>query len=234
MGDCSRPRLLRRPTEASSVEPRGSAPFSIGHWPIHKAALSKPGVESVAVGLFWVQSRRMAKAFKFRLEPVLRFRERVEESVRTRFVEIQQIRNEKQTQLEKLQQEQADARKSMSEAKSGVLDVSRLKLMNRYLTGLMVSERQRQGELRAIDVEVEKRRIEFVEARKQVKVMDKLKDRKREEHEYEESVEQTKLFDEIAVQKVLQAKREGGRLAALAALAQIRNGEAPANGENGS
>ncbi len=176
----------------------------------------------------------MAKAFKFRLEPVLRFRERVEESVRTRFVEIQQIRNEKQTQLEKLQQEQADARKSMSEAKSGVLDVSRLKLMNRYLTGLMVSERQRQGELRAIDVEVEKRRIEFVEARKQVKVMDKLKDRKREEHEYEESVEQTKLFDEIAVQKVLQAKREGGRLAALAALAQIRNGEAPANGENGS
>jgi len=158
----------------------------------------------------------MAKKFKFKLEPVLRYRERIEEEVRGRFAQIQAIRNEKQAQLDSVREDARRARETMNEAKLGNIDVNKIRTLNRYITGLAVSELQRSGELRVIEGEVEKRRLEFVAARQQTKVMTNLKERRIEEHVYEEGQEETRLFDEMAGQRVVGSRKELMRLQALA------------------
>lgn len=168
----------------------------------------------------------MAKKFKFRLDPVLRFRERTEEDMRNRFLHIQAIRNDKQTQLDRLRDDAKRARESMNDAKQGNIDISKVRILNRYITGLSVSEQQRSGELKVIDTEVEKRRQEFVAARQQTKVMTNLKDRRKSEHEYEESQDETRQFDEIAGQKVVRDRKELLRLQAL--VDRVRGNPGPA------
>lgn len=144
----------------------------------------------------------MAKKFKFKLAPVLKYRSMIEDEMKTRFAHAQGIRNAKEAEIRSLQQESAQAKDAMLDAKTGRIDGTMLRNLNRYITGLHVSEMQRSGELRAIEVEVEKRRLEFVESRKQVRVIEKVKEKLQESHRYEENREATALFDELALQKV--------------------------------
>ncbi|MCK6439188.1 MAG: flagellar export protein FliJ [Planctomycetes bacterium] len=138
----------------------------------------------------------MAKKFNFRLQPVLKYRQWIEDETRKRFLEIQRVRNEKQHELDGLRDDTQKAVNAMVDAKTGNVDVHRVRTLNRYITGLNISTMQREGELRAIDGEVDKRRDEFVAARRGVKSMEKLKERRVREHDYEEVREMTKELDE--------------------------------------
>ena len=153
----------------------------------------------------------MARKFKFKLQPVLRYRERIEDETRKRFLEIQRIRDEKLTDLEKVRRQTLDALNAMQDAESGRVDVPRVKLLNRYLTGLHQTELKRKGELRAIEGEVEKRREEFVSARQGVKVMEKFRERQTKHHAYEEGRAETKDLDEMGA-VATQRKKSAARL----------------------
>ncbi len=142
----------------------------------------------------------MAKKFRFKLQPVLRYRERIEEETRGRFAKIQQLQQAKEREISELQRQNGEALGAMVDAQSGDVDMARVRILNRYITGLNISSLQRQGELRAIQGEVEKRRRELVRARQEVRVLDKLKDRRYQDHLYEENQEEMKIFNEIAIQ----------------------------------
>lgn len=142
----------------------------------------------------------MAKKFRFKLAPVLKYRETIQEECRTRFLQVQEMRNQQMRELDKLREESSRAVESMTDAKTGTLDMSRVLVLNRYITGLNISQQQGTVQLRAIEREAEKRRDELVIARKDVRVMEKLEERRFEEHLYEEGREETKVFDEIAGQ----------------------------------
>jgi|GEM_PF-2184332 len=160
----------------------------------------------------------MAKKFRFKLAPVLKYRETIQEERRTRYLQIQEMRNQKIRELEALKGEASAAVESMVDAQTGTMDVSRIKLLNRYITGLNVSQQQRSMQLRSIEGEAEKRREELVVARKDVRVMEKLQDKRLGEYEYEERREETKTYDEIASQAHRRRSIQEGRNAGLGAM----------------
>ena len=143
----------------------------------------------------------MAKKFNFKLQAVLRYRQSIEDDKRSRFVAIQGTRDLQQKKIDSLKEESTKALEAMVDAKTGAVDVARVKLLNRYITGLNVSSRQAEGEMRVIEKEVDKRREELVVARQGVRVLEKVRERKVAEHQYEENREETRNFDEIASQK---------------------------------
>ena len=58
----------------------------------------------------------MAKKFKFRLAPVLKYREWIEDEARKRFIEIQQVRDQKLMDLEILRTQSSHAVEAMIDA----------------------------------------------------------------------------------------------------------------------
>ncbi|MCA8938300.1 MAG: flagellar export protein FliJ [Planctomycetes bacterium] len=143
----------------------------------------------------------MAKAFKFKLAPVLKYREIIEDEAKSRFATITQIRNTKAQELDALIGEQDHAKQEMVSHKLGNIDTFALRSLNRYITGLTMSQQRTEGELRMVDQEVEKRRLEFVEARKGVRVMEKLREKQEDHHNYLADQEQMRVFDEMALQR---------------------------------
>lgn len=164
----------------------------------------------------------MAKKFIFKLEPVLKYRRRIEDETRKRFLDIQRVRAEKEAEMERLRHETQLALDAMVDAKNGHVDVPKVRLLNRYLTGLGISSTQRQGEIKVIDKEVDKRRQELVFARQGVKAMERLKDRRHEDYVYQEQREETKALDEIGAMSIQRQKQELTRIGNLTGATSAR------------
>jgi len=154
--------------------------------------------------------------FRFRLQTVLKLRiaERDERrSELAKALRAAEILQERRTQLAEEMQENQELARQLS--KPGIADVNRIVQTRRYeailkgtLAQLVVQEQQ-------VAAEVERRRQILTEADRQVRVLEKLESRKREEFERTELRQEMKQMDEVATSSFLRQRSERGEEATL-------------------
>lgn len=150
----------------------------------------------------------MARRFKFNLSAVLRYRELMEDGKRREFAEANRLVEEERMRREDLQRERGEMQdeivKSFQDRAPFQSIVSSYNMIGR-LEQADVESRKRSLLLEA---ELEKRRQALVRARQETRMMETLKDRRREEFNREQDrIEQT-LLDELSVQAKARRDRE--------------------------
>jgi flagellar FliJ protein len=137
-------------------------------------------------------------AFKFRLAPVLRYREWIEEEKRWQLFTLVEARNLLAATVERLIELAAALNREMDQQAGRLLTVFDLRLQGDFLEQLEKRIKEQQDLLAAADRMLQEKRQEVIEADKQVKVLERLKDRLRERHRHEEAKAEQKLLDEVA------------------------------------
>ena len=137
--------------------------------------------------------------FQFKLEKLRRLRETARDERRASLAEAfraQQILEDRQTALGREIFESQIAQRALMEA--GELDVTGAIEQQRF----RLSAESRQANLAeqsaALDAEVEKRRLALIEAEREVRLLDKLEERQKEEHALRQSRMDVKELDEVA------------------------------------
>jgi flagellar export protein FliJ len=150
----------------------------------------------------------MAKRFRFNLEPVLRYRQIMEDQKRRDFAEANRLVEEERMRRQDIIQErsgiQDDIVQSFAEKAPFQSVVSAYHMVAR-LEHAINDSHQREAKL---EREREERRRLLVEARQETRMMEILKDNRREEFVREQDkIEQT-LLDELSIQARGRRERE--------------------------
>ena len=87
-----------------------------------------------------------------------------------------------------------------------LIDASRYELL------LRSQQREIKNQQSQVDEELERRRLLLVEADRHVQTLEKLRERKRAEHQIEEDRAQQRLLDEVATMRFTRNRRATGRL----------------------
>ena len=144
----------------------------------------------------------MAK-FKFRLATLLRLREATRDERRSELAKAYQaegiLENQRRGIADALAQLQQRHRQA---AAPGPLDLDQLLEARRYELVLRAQARQAQSQLEAVQAEVQRRREALVDANRQVRVLDGLREKQLQRHRHEENRLEVKRLDEVAGRRV--------------------------------
>lgn len=140
--------------------------------------------------------------FKFRLATLLKLRESTRDERRRALAQAMEAMQILQGRIADVQAEQQRAiEESRGKQHAGAVDVDHLMQLHRYQWQLKLDERVLNEQLRKVADEVEKRRLALVEADRQVKTLEKLRERQLERYRFEEERRESIRLDEIANQR---------------------------------
>lgn len=146
------------------------------------------------------------KKFKFRLEPLLRLKEHQEkDKQKTLALAAQKVLTQEE-QLRQIAQKRSETQQSQRDSLSGRLNPGHLLVCSRYLGKLKMNELTGREILKAFIADRERRRLELVEATKQKKIFEKLKERRRNVYISDNERLTQKEQDDIAAKLFLQNK----------------------------
>ena len=139
----------------------------------------------------------MAKSFQFRMEKVLDVRRLQEKSAQREFSAAQQAVAERNRIILELMNREDDARRELRTLQEGAVDVARLRMAGEFAASL---ERRLQKEYEALQaqvlVEMQKRQ-QLTEARKGVRVLEKLREKQARTHRQGFDREERNFLDEL-------------------------------------
>jgi flagellar protein FliJ len=140
----------------------------------------------------------MAK-YRFRLETLRKLRAAQRDEMRRKLAEAHQAAAVLDEQQAAVAQEIADLQAEQRSTVGGsTTDVNRLLEAHRYQAVLRAQQATLKNQAQVLAQEVERRRERVVESDRQVRVLDKLDERKQREHRQEAERKEVKQFDEIA------------------------------------
>lgn len=152
----------------------------------------------------------MAK-FKFRLATLMRLREAARDERRLQLAEAYRVDDLLQGQLDEVRGELVGLKDCCREfAGPGTVDVDRLVEAQRYELALRAQHGQIGQQRQAVAEEIERRRQVLVDANRDVRVLQKLRQKQSQRHRLEEGRREVKLLDEVAGR---QAGGQAGRQA---------------------
>jgi flagellar protein FliJ len=138
-------------------------------------------------------------SFRFRLETLLRLRLAERDARRADLAKALRAEDALLAQAAALAGEQRETIElSRRLASPGAADVDRLIVAHRYELVLKARSLQLAGQLEQVHSEVERRRAVLIEADRQVRVLEKLRDKQRAAHTEREQRLDQKAFDEQA------------------------------------
>lgn len=135
------------------------------------------------------------RKFAFHLQKVLDYRRLVEEWARDAYLEARVKRLEAEAELEAIRARREEALRSDASTVAERLD------LERYLQRLDDEEQAQRTVIAVLEEEEEKARLEWMERKRDAEALQKLHDRRRAEHELEETRRQQAELDEWAVMK---------------------------------
>ena len=141
----------------------------------------------------------MPKRFRFRLEPVLSVRRIEEDHEKRAFGEASRRAEEQTRRVEDIGHRQVEAREAFARTRARAIHLGRLRLEEGYLLGLARRVRREGTELIKRIHTREERRKEFIEARKKVRVLEQLRDRRLRDYRREVGREEQKILDETSL-----------------------------------
>jgi len=147
------------------------------------------------------------KKFRFRLDPILRLKEHEEkEKQKAHAAALGQV-NAQDEKLNVIRRERAGKQSILREQLEGPLNIRNLTAYNRYFVKLNRDELTGKEMLRAFKKNAEEKRQNLVEATKQRRKYEKLRERYQERHHKETNLVEQKEQDEIAAQIIQYKKR---------------------------
>lgn len=149
------------------------------------------------------------KAFRFDLQSVLRHRQMKEDQARRDFLWVKGLFDQRRDALDRLFDVRRRTRDEMGTKTGGAVEVKELLRYQRYLNGLRYQIATARAELATVEKELDARRQLFEKARRERKVMDKLRERRREDWAVEVRRAEQKETDEVGAQ--LTSRRKDGR-----------------------
>ncbi|QEG33052.1 flagellar export protein FliJ [Bythopirellula goksoeyrii] len=137
--------------------------------------------------------------FHFRLATLQKLREIHRDELRMKLAEAIQAQQILEQQIGQVDGELAELEASRRKAVAGgAVDVNGLLTAQRYHAVLLAQRKTMCDQSRLLAEESETRRQAVVEADRQVRVLEKLCDRQRDEHERKQQLAEAKLMDEVA------------------------------------
>jgi flagellar FliJ protein len=141
-------------------------------------------------------------SFRFRLSTLLRLREAWRDERRAHLAEAQQAEQLIQERIAEIARALAELqRRSLDAARPGTIDVDRLAETARYEMILKVDRESADQQRQAVAAELQKRRDAVVEADRDVRALEKLRDAQRNRHREEEARQEAQRLDEMAVMR---------------------------------
>ncbi len=151
------------------------------------------------------------KKFAFRLEPLLKMKAHLEKERQKEHGMAQNKALEQKRTLEQIHEERSGTLERQRVEMSGKMSVAELLIYSRYLLKLKKDSLTGGEMLKVLERNVETKRRALVEATKQKKVYEKLKERQQEKHEHMVQAQEEKEADEIAIMSYLQKQRSRKR-----------------------
>ena len=140
--------------------------------------------------------------FRFELETLRKLRQARRDELRAKLADAYravQIIEEQQQQVRQEIAAMQEFRRTSNEA--GSSDLTSMMESQRYQSVLRSQLGTFQQQSKQLEEEVEKRRLAVVEADRAVRILDKLEERKRQQHNDELQRRESKILDEIATQR---------------------------------
>lgn len=147
------------------------------------------------------------KRFNFRLDPLLRVRRQLEQARQRDLAESLSREDAAHADLRRVACEQSSAASQMRDAKTGRVVASRLKSLNRYLSGLQQTRHQQETLIRRLQSEIENRRHELLAAAQERKTVETVREHRLSDYRLEAGRDEQNQLDEAAQ---LRARRKTG------------------------
>ena len=139
----------------------------------------------------------MATKFKFQMQGILNLKESIAEQKEQEFGKAMQILANEKTKLELLYQDKENTVQELRGATGRKINPFDFQTLNNYIEYLKIKIISQKEVIIKAQQFVEIKRVELIEATKEKKMLDKLKETKLEEHKEEEKQAEQKTVDEI-------------------------------------
>jgi len=137
--------------------------------------------------------------FKFRLATLLRLREETRDQRRTELAEAYRVDDVLKQRIEHADRELVGLRAHCRQAAGpGALDIDQLVAAQRYELVIRAQRKELIGQREQVTNEIERRRRLLVEANRDVRVLEKLREKQAKRHRQEEYRREIKYLDELA------------------------------------
>ncbi len=149
------------------------------------------------------------KRFRFRLQRLLEIREHKEKQVKNELAGAEGKKYIHVEKKEKILKEDQGSRKNMHlEQEKRKLTIDRFHQYQRYFNRLKANVTARDKLISLIDDEIKVINERLVEARREKRVLERLKENKLKEYQYEMQREDQNFFDEVGNNKFIKSKIE--------------------------
>jgi flagellar export protein FliJ len=142
--------------------------------------------------------------FKFRLATLLRLREQTRDERRLELAAAYRVDDVLNRQLQRMEMELgrlwSECRKT---AGPGEVNVDRLVEMQRYELTVKVQQSQVIRQREGVRAEIERRHQTLLEANREVRVLENLRDKQAAQHRQDEDYRERKRLDEVAQQQAI-------------------------------
>lgn len=140
--------------------------------------------------------------FRFRLAPLLKIRENIRAERQTELSKAYEAARIVEEKLEKIRSDLiACVEEGRQSILAGKISIDFLLSMRRHEAHLLTQQAEARNQLQQIQVEIERRRAAVIEADRDVKVLEKLREKLKERHIKEEALADLKQLDETAGQR---------------------------------
>jgi flagellar protein FliJ len=138
--------------------------------------------------------------FHFRLETLLRLRQAERDQRRADLAKALRAEALLQSERQRLGGEQAGVANDTRRLKApGAANIDGLMQAHRYERVLVAHQQQLAAQLAQVQAEAERRRLALVEADRQVRVLEKLRERQAASHRTQEQKQEIRQLDEVAL-----------------------------------
>jgi len=141
------------------------------------------------------------KKFQFKFETVLKVKERKEEQLKRELMYIQKLKIEQEQILEKIGAERKKMHEQKGREKQGGTDISTLIYYEAYLNSLRAQIARTEKRIKEFTEKADEKRVEVVEASREKKIFENLKDRHFSVFKKAVLSNEQKQLDEMAVNK---------------------------------
>ena len=146
--------------------------------------------------------------FKYKLEPILSLKEKMEDNKKRELGLANQSYERAKAEKAKLVETRNKAYEEAKIQNNNKVNIEHLKQLNKYLNYMKHEIHLKEQEVIKAAIKVDEKRSELIEAVKERKILENLKELKLEEYKEEESKKENNIIDEIVTYKFGSSKKE--------------------------
>jgi len=135
--------------------------------------------------------------YKFRFQKILDLKEKQEDEKKNQISKLLKEINEKKEEIEKVNKDIKNKEHELNDKRKIGSTIMEIRTSNQYLIFLKEKKLKLEFELSALNTNIEKKRTEYLEIRKDKKSYESLKDKDLEKFKYKVNKQEEQLIDQI-------------------------------------